>query len=187
MRSTLALFLLAFAVSAPAVAAELVPVSPFRSVELRGGGNVVVVPGPAQRVTIVEGSSSFTEIRVGSDGKLRIDVCNNRCPQHYRLRIEIQSPYVPDLAVAGGGAITTQAGFRPQAQLSAAVNGGGRIDARSLLATSVSASVNGGGDVTVYPRSLLSASINGGGLVRFKGNPQIASAIHGGGLVQSVR
>src|SRR4051795_4165715 len=99
MRSIIPLFALAFAVSAPALAAEVVPVPAFRSVELRGGGDVSIVPGPAQRVAIVEGRSQFTQVRVGRDGKLRIDACNNRCPRHYRLRIQVQSPRVPDLAV----------------------------------------------------------------------------------------
>src|SRR5438270_6174746 len=105
MRSIMPLFAVALAVSAPAVATELVPVPPFRSVELRGGGDVVVVPGSVQRVTIVDGSARFTRIRVERDGKLKIDACNEQCPHFYRLRLEIESPRVPDLAVTGGGAI----------------------------------------------------------------------------------
>src|SRR5438477_5046879 len=108
MRSIMPLFAVALAVSAPAVATELVPVPPFRSVELRGGGNVVVVPGPVQRVTIVDGSARFTRMRVERDGKLRIDTCDEQCPHFYRLRVEIQSPDVPDLAISGGGAIAVQ-------------------------------------------------------------------------------
>jgi hypothetical protein len=183
MRSTLPLFALAFAASAPVLASEVVPVPGFRAVELRGGGNVVVVPGAAQRVTIVEGSSEFTQMHLERDGKLRIDTCNERCPHFYRLRVEIQSPRVPDLGVSGGGAIAVQDGFRAQQQLSAAVNGGGKIDARAVEAANVSAAVNGGGDLTVRPRSALSAAINGGGHIRYWGNPVVSSAIHGGGAV----
>jgi hypothetical protein len=183
MRSFLPLFALPLAIAAPVLAAEVVPVPAFRSVELHGGGDVVVVPGPGQRVTIVEGSGQFTQFRVGRDGKLRIDACNNRCPRHYRLRIQVQSPRVPDLAVSGGGAIRVQAGFRPQQDLSAAINGGGKIDTRALDAADVSAAVNGGGELLVRARSSLSAAVNGGGLVRYAGNPRVSSAIHGGGLV----
>jgi hypothetical protein len=183
MRSTLPLFALALAVSAPVLASEVVPTPGFRSVELRGGGAVTIVPGASQRVTILEGSSQFTRMRVDSDGKLRIDTCIERCPSVYRLRVEIQSPSVPDLAVNGGGAIMAQSGFRAQSQLSAAVNGGGKIDARSLDAGNVSAAVNGGGELLVRARSALSAAVNGGGHVRFWGNPSVSSAIHGGGLV----
>ena len=95
MRSTLPLFALAFAISAPALAAETVPVAQFRSVQLRGGGIVDVVPGPVERVTIVEGSSEFTRTHVDYDGKLVIDTCNERCPTMYRMRVVIQSPRVP--------------------------------------------------------------------------------------------
>ena len=48
------------------------------------------------------------------------------------MRIEIQSPRVPDLAVTGGGEISVQGGFRPQSQLSVAIDGGGKIYGRSL-------------------------------------------------------
>jgi hypothetical protein len=183
MRSTFPLFALAFAAAAPALATENVAVPAFRSVELRGGGQVSVAPGPAQRVTIVEGSSQFTRMRVGRDGHLKIDTCNERCPQHYRLRIQIQAPRVPDLGVSGGGLISVQGGFRPQNQLSAAVNGGGKIDARAVDAADVSAAVNGGGELLVRARSDLSAAVNGGGLIRYSGNPRVSSTIHGGGLV----
>ena len=100
------------AFAAPTFAAEVVPVPQFRSVELRGGVALTVVPGPVERVTIVDGSSQFTHMRVDADGKLKIDTCDERCPRTYRLRVEIQSPTVPDLAISGGGAIETQGRFR---------------------------------------------------------------------------
>ena len=184
MRSSLPLFAYAFALSAPALAAETVPVPGFRSVELRGGGSVTVVPGAAQRVTIVDGSSQITRMHVDARGKLRIDICNNRCPERYKLRVLIQSPRVPDLAISGGGSIVAQNGFPAQPQLSAAINGGGRIDARFVPARSVSAAVNGGGELLVRPSANLSAAINGGGIVRYWGNPRVSSAIHGGGVVR---
>lgn len=183
MRSILPLFALAMASAVPAVATEVVPVPAFRSVELRGGGLVNVVPGPTQRVTIVEGSSQFTHMRVEADGKLRIDTCNERCPHLYRLRVQIESPRAPDLAIRGGGEILTARGFRPQSQLSLAINGGGKIDAGAVDAGAVSAAVNGGGIITVKPRATLSAAVNGGGLVRYCGRPAVSMAVHGGGAV----
>lgn len=183
MRSTLLLFALALASSMPVVATEVVPMPGFRSVELRGGGVVTVVPGPAQRVMIVEGSSQFTRMRVDRNGQLRIDTCNEQCPHLYRLRVEIQSPRVPDLAIAGGGIIATANGFGPQSNLSVAINGGGKIDARSVVAGSVSGAVNGGGELAVRPRATLSAAVNGGGHVRYCGSPAVTMAVHGGGAV----
>jgi hypothetical protein len=183
MRRIFPLLTVVVAFAVPALAAEVVPVPQFRSVELRGGGAVTVVPGPADRVTILEGSSQFTHMRVERDGKLIIHTCDERCPRTYRLRVEIQSPDVPDLAISGGGAIETRTGFRRQASLAVAVKGGGHIDARGVEAGSVSAAVHGGGQILVRPRSSLSAAINGGGLVRFWGNPQVSSAVHGGGAI----
>ena len=183
MRSILPLFAAALAASAPVLATELVNVPEFRGVELRGGGVVTVIPGSTQRVTIEEGSSQFTRMHVTADGKLRIDTCNERCPQHYRLQVVIQSPRAPDLAVSGGGLIATAGGFGSQSQLSAAVNGGGRIDARSIDAVNVSAAVNGGGELLVRPRVTLSAAVNGGGHVRYWGNPNVSMAVRGGGAV----
>jgi len=183
MRPMLPMLTGVLAAAAPAFAAEVVPVPQFRSVELRGGGMVTVIPGPAERVIIREGSSQFTRMRVEEDGKLRIDTCNDRCPRLYRLRVEIQSPDVPNLAVTGGGGIVTQGNFRLQSRLAVAVMGGGHIDARGVEANAVSAAVHGGGQILVRPRANLSAAVNGGGLVRFWGNPQVSSAVHGGGAV----
>src|SRR6476659_2778747 len=183
MRSVLPLFVAAIAASAPALATEVVNVPAFRGVQIRGGGVVTVVPGSAQRVTIEEGSSQFTRMYVTADGNLRIDTCNERCPQHYRLRVVIQSPRAPNLAVSGGGSVTTAGGFGSQSDLATAVNGGGTIDARSIDAANVSAAVNGGGELLVRPRVALSAAVNGGGHVRYWGNPNVSMAVRGGGAV----
>jgi len=185
MRSMLPLFVFAVIMSVPAVADEMVPVPAFRSAELVGGGVVTVVRGPAQRVIIVEGSSHITRISVDRDRQLRIDTCQENCPPNYRLRVVIQSPDVPALAVQGGGVISTAAGFAPQHQLGVAVHGGGKIDARSVDAASVAAAVDGGGDLLVRPRASLTAAVNGGGHIRYVGNPAVTSAIHGGGSVSA--
>lgn len=184
MRSTIPLFLFALAASAPALSAEVVPLPYFRSVELRGGGTVVLVPGPAERVTVIEGSTQFTSFRIERGDELKIDACNERCPNHYNLVIQIQSPRVPALAVTGGGLITTRPGFAPQSQLAAAVRGGGRIDARSLDAAQVAAAVDGGGDLLVRARASLAASVNGGGDIRYWGNPSVAMSTRGGGSIE---
>ncbi len=183
MRYLLPVFLLAFAVPAPTQAAENVPLPAFRSIELRGGGDVVLVRGATQRVTILDGSSSFTRVYVERNGQLKIDACNERCPRNYHLRIQIQSPRVPDVGISGGGSIVVQPGFARQSQLAAGVSGGGKIDARSVDAMVISAAVNGGGELLVRPRATLNAAVNGGGSIRYWGNPQVTSAIQGGGSI----
>jgi hypothetical protein len=139
-----------------------------------------------QRVTIVEGSARITRFRVQRDGQLRIDVCNGNCPRNYRLRVEIQSPNAPDVAIAGGGLIRASGGFPAQRRLSAAISGGGKIDMLAVSAASVSAAVHGGGLIAVRPRSNLSAAVNGGGEIRYAGNPAVASAINGGGAIHRI-
>lgn len=185
MRAVLPFFIASLILPAPSPsqAAENVLLPPFRSVELRGGGDIAVVPGPVQRVMILQGSSQITRFRMRQDGQLRIDVCDGQCPRNYRLQIRIESPHVPDVAIAGGGNIHATGGFAPQGRLSAAIHGGGKIDVRSVQAGDVSAAINGGGQISVRPRSSLSAAVNGGGDIRYSGNPRVSSAIHGGGAV----
>ena len=183
MRSIIPLFALALGISAPAFATELIPVPGFRSVELRGGGDVTLIPSPIQRVTILAGSSAFTSFRVDRDGRLQIDACNERCPHNYNLRIRIESPHVPAVAIHGGGTIRAAGGFASERQLAAAVNGGGTIDLRAVDGVNVAAAVNGGGDIFVRPRSTLSAAVNGGGDIHYLGNPQVSMAVRGGGDV----
>ena len=181
------MFAAVLSLSAPVFAGEAVNIGPFRGVELRGGGNVTLVPGPVQRVTLDGGQQrNSRDFALERDGKLRIDTCNEHCPQIYRMRVEIQSPDLPDLAVTGGGAITAESGFRPQPDLAAAVDGGGKIDTRAVDGINVSAAVNGGGDIFVRARATLAAAINGGGTVRYVGHPEVSSAIRGGGKVRSV-
>jgi len=183
MRWTLPLITIA-AVAVPALASESIPVPTFREVQIRGGGMVDIVPGPMQRVTLVEGSTQFTRFHVDSNGQLKIDTCADRCPQIYRMRVEVQSPSVPDVAVNGGGIITVGRGFSPQRHLEAAISGGGKIDTSDVDAATVGAAINGGGDILIRARDALSAAVNGGGLIRFRGHPQVSSAVRGGGLVR---
>jgi hypothetical protein len=76
----------------PAWAQSAVPVPHFDSVELEGGGHVVIRYGDAQQVRLIQGSTEFTHFRVEEGGKLRIDACNRDCPHQYDLEIEITTP-----------------------------------------------------------------------------------------------
>jgi hypothetical protein len=184
IRAIVPLFAMALVASVPAFAAEVVPVPQFTSVELRGGGSVVVVPGPAERVTVLDGSTQFTRVYVDRQRSLKIDACDRNCPQHYRLRVEVQSPRVPILAVDGGGDISVAPGFASEHELTLAVNGGGKIDTRAVNASDVTAAVNGGGNLFVRAASRLTGAVRGGGTVRYWGNPDVTSAVEGGGSVR---
>jgi hypothetical protein len=184
MPSMLPMFAMAFAMSAPALAgAEIVPVTNFHAVELRGGGEVSIVPGPVQRVTIVNGSTQFTTFRMRRDGQLQIDACNARCPRNYNLRIQIESPQMPTVAVKAGGTIVAGRGFGPLREVVAAVSAGGTIDLRALDADKAVAAVNAGGDIYVRPRASLTAAVNSGGDIHYSGNPAVTMAVQGGGDV----
>ena len=100
------LILAALLLLAPGAAAQ--EIAPFQSIALENGGEVVLVHGPAQRVTILEGAE-HAEIRV-IEGRLTIGHCRTGCPRgDHRLRVEVVTPALTDVAVANGGMIRAQA------------------------------------------------------------------------------
>jgi hypothetical protein len=191
-RRLIAIAALSLAAAPDASAAEVVPLPLFQSIELNGGGRVVIRHGAAQRVTILNGSSDYTSIRVTRRGnsesdRLVIEACNARCPQHYNLQIEIVTADVSAVAINGGGEILVEPGFPREQDVAAAVEGGGAIDLRALSVSDVAASVSGGGELLVNARDSLSASVNGGGAIRYWGNPAVSTSIDGGGIVRRGR
>jgi len=173
-------------VSVPASAETVVPVRHFEGIELRGGGHVILKYGNRQQVTLVSGSMRYTRFTndSGEPGKLVIDTCNSECPWHYDMEVVITSPSFPAVAISGGGAIDSQGNFPGQRQVTAAVNGGGHIDIRSIGAASATAAVDGGGKILLRTRDELTASINGGGHIEYWGSPRnVTKAIDGGGEV----
>jgi hypothetical protein len=136
-----------------------------------------------QSVTLVKGSTQFTDLSVRADGKLVIDACNYQCPHEYELEIEITSPDISGVSIDGGGKIETQGAFPGQNELAAAVNGGGAVDVRAMAAQTVDAAVSGGGDIRVTAKDSLNAAVNGGGRITYSGNPAVKTAINGGGQV----
>jgi hypothetical protein len=166
-----------------AFAASAVPVGPFRSVELRGGGHVILRHGAVQRVTLLDGSMQFTRFHVNGDGKLVIDTCDQDCPHHYDLEVEIVTPRIEGVAISGGGKIESESGFGRQDSIGAAIQGGGHIDIRSIDAVHVDAAVDGGGHIALRAQRSLQAAVNGGGNISYWGNPSVTSAVDGGGSV----
>jgi hypothetical protein len=183
MRPAAVLIPLALLAAAPLAAAETVPVPAFRSVELRGGGDIVVRRGPAQ-VTLLQGSTQFTRFWVDPEGQLKIDACNSSCPRHYDLRIEISYPTVLPMGIKGGGKIAVAPGFGRQHVLAAGVGGGGVIDLRTVAADTVAAGVNGGGKILVGAANSVAAAVSGGGEIRYAGNPAVTRVIDGGGSIR---
>ena len=165
------------------LAQTIVPVGPFRSVELRGGGHVTLHNGPAQRVVLNAGNLQYTSFR-NEDGSLVIDACNNSCPNgRYDLEIDIATPRLDGVAVEGGGSIVGDPDL-PVQNLHAAVKGGGLIDMRAVHAQTVDAAVEGGGHIQIFAQSSLRAAVSGGGHIEYWGHPNLATAISGGGDIR---
>ena len=166
-----------------AFSATAISTQPFHSVELRGGGHVVLRHGASQRVTLTEGSTEFTRFHVRPDGQLIIDACDENCPHRYDLEIEIVSPRIDGVAIEGGGKIESEVGFGRQASIGVAIQGGGLIDVRSIDAEHADAAVDGGGHIVLRAERSLEAAVAGGGNISYLGDPSVTSAVNGGGSV----
>ncbi len=174
--------LVPFVLAAPAGAQTVVPAAHFDSVGLEGGGHVTIKYGAVQSVTILKGSTQYTTITVeGSD--LKIQACNRDCPNRYDLEIEIVTPSIDGVAISGGGHIESTGDFPHQGKVTAAVQGGGDVDLRSIDAADASAAVNGGGKIEIKAEKALTAAVNGGGHISYWGAASVTSIINGGGHV----
>jgi hypothetical protein len=170
------------AAAAPAAAQTPVRVPTFDSLELRGGGEVIVRHGREQRVTILGGDPNLASITVDPDHDLVIRPCRSSC-RNQRLRVEVITPELDAIAIHGGGEIRTEAGFPQRRVLALAVNGGGNLEARSMRADTVAGAVNGGGRIRTSPVRTLAAAIHGGGAISYTGDPSTTVSVNGGGAV----
>lgn len=170
---------------APAPAQTPVAVPAFDSVELRGGGEVILRHGPTQRVTLRRGSREFTRFSVDREGQLTIDACIRQC-RDYDLEVEIVTPAIEGVAIRGGGEIRTAGSFPDRGMLGVAISGGGAIDVSAIESGSVAAAIRGGGEIRAHARNSLMAAIHGGGSIRYRGNPHVTSAVRGGGSVARI-
>lgn len=171
----------AAALAAPAAAQTPVNVPRFDSVELRGGGEVVVRHGSVQRVTFTASQPDQAAFEV-ERGTLVIRACRRSC-RNQRLRVEIVTPRLGAAAITGGGSVQLAPGLPPRDRLALAITGGGRIDASRLRAGNVAASIKGGGIIHAGTPRALAAAIHGGGSVRYCGEPAKTVSVHGGGTV----
>ena len=166
------------------IAQTVIPLDPFRSIELHHGGNVIVRHGSVQRVTILQGDPRCTLVRVVGEQRLVIDNSGQECPRHARARIEVVTPEISVISVSNGGTIQTLGAFPPQAAIEAHVEQGGRIDIRSIAADNVDASVYSGGGIFTNPRKTLNATITSGGAITYWGDVRVKRSVRDGGVVQ---
>jgi hypothetical protein len=180
--AVISLAVLGLAIPAAVMAQTVVQLAPFTSVTLRNGGHVVLRHGPAQRVTLLKGSSAYTKATIAAGDRLVIDSQGN-CPRGYELTVEVVTPEVADIRVMDGGTIQTRGGFPRQAELEVAVGDGGMIDLRSMTVDYVAAAVKSGGRILTKPEKALIARISQGGAITYWGNPRVTSSVDHGGVV----
>lgn len=179
--------LIALACLAAAGAASAQPAPAYRSVQLIGGGHLVLRPGPTAGARLLRGDPRFTRIIDRRDGRLSIENCRSGCPRGYRAEVEVVSPSVMALSVSDGGTLEVGDGFPAQAALTLAVGNGGTLDARAIAAGDASAAVAEGGRILVRAEGSLSAVIADGGAVTYWGRPRLHTQVTHGGVVRPGR
>ena len=167
----------------PPVGQTPVQLARFSSVELRGGGKIILRHGPVQRVTLLKGSLTYTEVTIADGDRLVIDKCKSKCPRGYELEVEIVAPAIAGISIADGGTIEGRGSFPQRAEISVAVRDGGAIDIRSMPVDSVTAAVDQGGAIFTKAHSALNASIHQGGVITYWGDPRVVSSVQHGGFV----
>lgn len=168
---------------APLRAQTVVPLAPFRSVTLRGGGEVILRHGPTQRVTLLEGGEDCSRARIVDGDRLVIERLARECTRRHGPTVEVLTPEIAGLVVADGGTIQVRGGFPHQAEIEVAVHDGGTIDLRSLGVDRVNATVRHGGRIFTRPRRDLAASVSQGGNITYWENPRVRSSVRHGGVV----
>lgn len=172
--------ILGWAMAAPVAAETVLPVAAFRSVTLTGGGRVILRHAPAQRVALLEGTTSRTRTTIEDSDRLVID---GDCGNGHDMVVEILTPEIEEVRVANGGLIESRGDFPRQAELGVAVEDGGMIDLRSMTADAVAAAVHDGGGIWIKPQKTLAAKVVQGGGITYWGNPRVTSSVQHGGFV----
>ena len=167
----------------PAAAQAVVPMPPFRSVEVRNGGHAIIRYGPTQRVTVLKGDPDDAQITIASGDVLVIDKCKDKCAHRYELEVEIVTPEVARLTQAHGGWIQSRGSFPRQADLTVTVEPGGTIDIRSMSVASLTASVLQGGRILAKPLTEMVARVEQGGNITYWGDARVTQSIEHGGVI----
>lgn len=160
-----------------------VEVAPFRSVELRSGGKVVLRTGPTHRVTFLKGSPDDVQVSIESGDELVIEKRKSKSERRHELEIEVITPELERLTVAHGGMIQSRGTFPRQAAIDVTVDNGGTIDIRSMSVGSITASVLSGGRIFAKPLTAMAASVVQGGNITYWGDARVTPSIEKGGVI----
>jgi regulator of protease activity HflC (stomatin/prohibitin superfamily) len=163
----------------------VLPVGEFQAVEAHNGAHVVIRYGAAQRVSVIEGDPRCTAVSVAAGARLVINNKPHDCQRDERALIEVVTPRLPAVSVSNGGMLRTLGTFPAQASLEVAVEQGGTLDVRSIVADRVVASVYSGGRIFTNARQTLDAKVDSGGVVTYWGDVEnVHKSVHNGGVVQ---
>jgi hypothetical protein len=169
-------------VQATAQVAPVVPLSPFRSVELRNGAHAIIRYGPAQRVTFLKGTPDDAQLITSGD-RLIIEKCKSKSGRRQELEIEILTPELAHVTLAHGGRVQSRGSFPRQAELAVTVDNGGTIDIRSMSVANLTATVLSGGGILAKPLIELVARVEDGGNITYWGDARVTQSIQHGGVI----
>jgi hypothetical protein len=94
------------------------------------------------------------------------------------------TPHLSSVSVSNGGTVQTAGAFPVQTAIDVAVEQGGTIDVRSIVAGRVEASVSSGGRIFTTSRKALVATVESGGVVTYWGGVEdVKKSIRHGGVV----
>lgn len=181
-------------------------VSGFNEVSLSGIGNLILVQGEQEALTI-EAEDNLLPLLTSEvqSGRLRLEVRPNsritaNLPITYRLevtslsRLEIsgtgtvEATMIDTTALAvsiSGSASATLSGSAGRQDLE--MSGTGRFDGSGLAGRQATVEVSGTGQVLVNVSGRLEAEVSGTAVVRYLGDPEVRSQVSGLGRVERAR
>jgi len=160
-----------------------VKLPPFSAVNVHGGGDVKLIYGPVQRVTVLKGDMKVARVLVKGN-TLELAACDGMCWGSHELLVEVVTPNIDAMDIHGGGSIRASGNFPKLPHLRAEIHGGGDADFSAIPFETVDAEVHGGGSLRVKALNALNAQVHGGGDVHYVGHPaHIVSQTHGGGSI----
>lgn len=166
-------------------ATEIRQVVSFNKIRLNGSGNIEIVQGNTQQVTIT-GYSNLLEIyqSVVKDGELSLGFERRKNIRNDNIKTKIEIPDLQSVNINGSGDVVIN-GFLQGTSLNAQINGSGRIRISSSAFNSMTCHINGSGDIfaAAIPAKTSEATISGSGFIELNCTQQLKIRISGSGTV----
>lgn len=175
---------------------------PFSFVQLRGSGEIEIVPGDTPKIVLTFDNNLLTNIATQIEGPMLIISPITGMSSRHVMKARITSPALEGIAIDGGGSmkcgpfaatnfvirVTGRGVIKPSGtadRLEIKINGSGEIDATGLHAKDANLTIVGSGNIKVHATNRLSVKIVGNGNVRHAGSPKdVSQTIHGSGSIK---